>query len=188
MGYVIRGSADITRAPDYPQADVVVLNDSGKPYLMGMVMPNGEDFCYADSFYDLVCALIPDYAFASDEAERAYLRIVAADLGATIRQADIIVQIDPSDVTEGEWATLNAPKTGELAARADWWRCQVPLIAVTTSYEPFIPRPRPASKNDGTRGGTLWWVDPQDEESLITSLHEIGYIKAMTNLDYESGE
>lgn len=173
------------RSADYPQADVAVLNDKGTTYPFGMTMPNKEDFCYADSFRDLVCALIPDYAHTDSENEKAYLRIIAADMGATIRQAEIILEVDPSDVSESDWATLNAPKTGELAATADWWRSNIPLIAITTSYEPFVSRPRPASKNDGLRESNVWWVDPSSDESLIMTLHEIGYIQAMANLDYE---
>lgn len=187
MGYVIRGQGDIVPAPEHRESSIVVVNDAGSPYPLGMVMPSGESFCYADSYSDLVCALIPDYAHAKTEEDKAYLRIVLADNAAVRRQADILAQLDVDEVSDGDWATLNAPKTGEGAPEGIWWRSDIPLILVTTTYQPFTGRLRPGSKKDGVqKDNAVWWVDPTDEETLLTTLHEIGYVRVMSNLDFES--
>jgi hypothetical protein len=186
MGYIIKGPADIYPAPDHSASSIVVMSERGRPYELGMVMPNGEDFCYADSVRDLICALIPGYEQTKEDNERAYLRIVFADMAAVMRQSEILAQLQGSEVTESEWATLVAPKTGPESVRAPWWRCEVPLLVVTTSYIPFTDRERPASVHDGVRGKNLWWIDPSDEETLITTLHEVGYVRVMSNLDFEN--
>lgn len=185
MGYVIKGPADIRLSEGHPQSHEVVLNPDGRPYHLGMVMPDGEDFCYADNLHDLLCALIPEYDKQHDDSEKAFLRIVLADRAATIRQAEVLAGSDPSGVSESEWATLNAPKTGPESAAADWWRCDIPLFLVTTSYEPYTARTRPASSQDGVKPDNLYWVDPTDEERLILSLHDIGYVRVLANIDFE---
>ena len=185
MGYVIKGPADLRPAEDHPEATEVVLNEHGRPYALGMVMPGGEDFCYADSMHDLLCGLLPGYEKETNDEEKAFQRIVLADRAATIRQAEILVTADVDTVSESEWATLNAPKTGPETASADWWRSTIPLFLVTTSYEPYTGRSRPASNQDGVKPNNLYWVDPADEESLMMSLHDIGYVRVMENLDLE---
>jgi hypothetical protein len=185
MGYVIKGPADIRVATEHAESNEVVLSADGRPYPLGMVMPDGEDFCYADSMRDLICALIPEYEREQEESEKAFLRIVLADRAATIRQAEILVDCDPGSLSESEWATLTAPKTGPDSASAAWWRSAVPLLLVSTSYEPYTPRPRPASNQDGVKPDNLFWIDPTDEESLIESLHSVGYVRVLANIDFE---
>jgi len=51
------------------------------------------------------------------------------------------------------------------------WTCPVPLVLITTDYEPFTDRPVPQ--------GNIVWLDPITEVTYLQSLHKIGAIRFM---------
>lgn len=154
-------------------------NGAGYPYCMYF---NGNaEVAFAESHLELLDVLMPGYLDV-EEAERDYRRIRLAQSVAAQIQAEILVEVSPDDVTEGEWIALTAPR-GLSQPRADWWTCRVPLVVVETGYEPFTDIPRPASglPVEDPNGDNLWFIRPAEEEDFLVSLHEVGYLRMMEN-------
>lgn len=150
----------------------------GKSWPYCMYYRDGLAVAFADSYSELILALIPGYQ-EMDEGDKAFHRIRLAQGAAAQVQGRILAQVEQTDVSDAEWQVLVAPR-GEEQPRADWWTSEVPLVIVETSYEPFTDVPRPASGLESPDASTnIWWVRPEEEEDFLISLHEIGFIRLM---------
>lgn len=150
----------------------------GGSWPLCMYYRDGLMVAFADSYAELIFALIPGYQ-EMDEDEKAYQRVRLAQGAAAQVQGRILAQVDRNDVSDADWDVLVAPR-GQEQPRADWWTSDVPLVVVETSYEPFTGVPRPASGLHADDAETnLWWVRPGEEDDFLVSLHEIGYIRLM---------
>lgn len=161
------------------------LHDNGVGYRYAMYFRGNVDIAFADSYADLMDVLIPGYDSLSDE-DQALSRIQLAQSAAAQIQGMILAAVEDEEISDEEWAVLSAPRTGPQP-RADWWTSEVPLVVVETAYQPFTDVPRPASGLSSTADASnLWWVRPAEDEELLFSLHEIGYIRLMENTDLGS--
>jgi hypothetical protein len=150
----------------------------GESWPLCMYYRDGLMVAFADSYEELLYALIPGYQDMAPE-EQAYQRIRLAQGAAAQIQGRILAQIERQTVSDADWEVLVAPR-GETQPRADWWTNEIPLVVVETSYEPFTDVPRPASGlNSDSDDTNLWWVRPGDEDDFLVSLHEIGYVRLM---------
>lgn len=155
----------------------------GGAYPWCMYYRGDAEVAFADTPTDLLCALLPDYATLTP-TDAAVARIELGTAAATIIQAHVLAEADPASLTEADRTTLTAPRIGADAPHPEWWTCPVPLIVVTTAYTPYTDLPRPASGiSDTADAPNLWWVRPDTEETLLTSLHEIGYLRLMHATD-----
>lgn len=186
MSYLLTGPGDRQMSPELADTLITPMNAEGKPFAYCLIMPDGEDYLYADTYDDMLENLIPGYFDTEDPTEQAMMRMRLAGQVATIRQAQILADVDSSLITDEEWAVLVAPKLGSSVARADWWESPVPFIAVETAYTPYTDIPRPASGlSDGTNAENLWWIRPGEPEDFLLSLHEVGFVQLMENLNLE---
>jgi len=163
-------------------------HEDGSGYHYCMYMNGNEIIVFADTYGELLEALIPGY-IEFEENEQIYHRIRLAQQVAATVQAEILFDdgVSEDTVTSEEWAILTAPRNLSQP-RADWWECEIPLVVVETGYVPYTTIPRPASAiADGKPGATtnLFWVRPAEEEDFLFSLHEVGVIHLMENMDSE---
>ena len=157
---------------------VAPTHEDGTGYRYCLYFNGYATVAFADSYLDLLDALIPGYADLSEE-DAAFERIKLAGGVAAVVQAEILAQVDREDIADEDWAVLIAPRLG-AQPRADWWTCEVPLIVVETGYEPFTDVPRPASGLSAAADApNLWWIRPAEEEDFLLSLHEIGFVRLM---------
>jgi hypothetical protein len=158
------------------------MHTDGRGYLYCMYFHGDLEVAFADSYEELMDVLIPGYNEMTDE-DQAFNRIRLAQAAAAQVQAAIIASVEEGELSEAEYEVLMAPRAAKQP-RADWWRSEVPLVAVETSYQPFTDVPRPASALSATADApNLWWVRPAEDEDLLLSLHEIGYLRLMENID-----
>lgn len=189
MGYTVEGPGDRQHAHRDPHSVKAPFNADGQPYQYCAILGNNEDYVYTDTLTDLLEYLIPGYAEANGEEEKAVLRIRYAGSVATMLQANILANIDTDALSDAEWGVLTAPKLGPNVAEADWWTSSVPLVAVQTSYRPYTESSRPAAAGtEGVRGDTILWLRPADPFDLLSSLHETGYIQLLENTDIPDEE
>ncbi len=188
MSYLLTSPADRAAYGKTKHGTVNPANPDGGSFYYCVVMPDGEDYLYADSLTDVLAYLIPSY-LELDEEDKAVERIRLAGSIATTMQAVILSALPQETVSSEEWAILIAPKLGPKVARADWWGSPIPLIVVETSYVPYTSSSRPASAtSEGHKADNLWWVRPTDDDNLVISLHEIGYLHILENIDMETEE
>lgn len=157
------------------------LHEDGRGFAYCMYYNGNADVAFADTLPEMLEVLIPGY-LDLDGIDQDVARIRLAQQVAAQVQAEIIAEIDPSQVPETDWATLTAPR-GVSQPRADWWTCPIPLVVVETGYEPFTDVPRPASGlSDGLSApDNLWFIRPSEEEDFLISLHEVGYLLLREN-------
>jgi len=186
MGSRFAKYTDLEPAPDVAGSMLTPMNEEGNPFRYCMGMPDGEDILYADGYPDMLEGLLPGYLATEDEVERAVMRIQLGAQVATVMQAEVLANTDPAAISETEWKVLTAPRVGSTCVRADWWTSPIPLIVVETSYVPYTEIPRPASGlSDGVAADNLFWVRPAEEEDFLLSLHEVGFIRLMENMDID---
>lgn len=158
------------------------VKDNGQGFQYCMYFRGDVDVAFADSYDELMDVLVPHYSEMSEE-DKAFERIRLAQGAAAQIQGMILASLDEGAVSEEEWVVLAAPRSGPQP-RADWWTSDVPLVVVETSYQPFTDVPRPASAKASTADAdNLWWIRPAEEEELLFSLHEVGYIRLLENTE-----
>lgn len=183
------GPGDVAAAvKQYGFLPTPVNPDTGEAYVYCLVLPNGEDYLFADSITELMDGIIPGYD-TMEPVDAAEARILAAGHAAAWLQAAAISTLTADEfdaLDEADILTLLAPRLGPDAAQADWWRPNIPLYVVDTSYDPYTQLLRPASPTDGTlEGSTIRWIRPGEEEDFIMSLHEAGFVRLMENFARE---
>jgi hypothetical protein len=111
---------------------------------------------------------VPGYdALGASERAEARLRL-AVDLQVR-SQAGICARGALGQCTEDERATLLGGR--HVPPDPATWTAPVPLVLVTSFYAPTGPLPRPAGPAE-----LQIWLDPQDERTLLTSLHVAGAV------------
>ena len=155
-------------------------HEDGQGYRYCMYYRNDADVAFADTYDELMDVLIPGYNDMNDD-DQAYQRILLAQSVAAQIQALLMVDVDTATLSEEEQAVLNAPRGG-VQPEANWWISEVPLVVVETSYKPFTDVPRPASGiSSAADASNLIWIRPAEDEELLLSLHEVGYLRLMEN-------
>ncbi len=160
---------------------IAPVHEDGTGYAYCMYFNGNSEVAFADTPDELINYLAPGYTELSED-DRDVARIRVATSAAAQVQAEVLYDVTPEDVTQEEWAILNAPRSIEQP-RADWWTTEVPLVVVETAYAPYTDVPRPASGlADGVADASnLWWIRPMEEEDLLVSLAEVGYLSLLTN-------
>jgi hypothetical protein len=141
----------------------------GQTFGYEMIFDAGKSRAWANDAADMLDALSPGYLNA-DAAERLRARYRLATHVIAITQglllADHIgdLQADP---------TLSAAfATGGGQPDITVWASPIPLIVLDLHYAPFTERLRP----EATAAGNLLWFQAYDEEEMLTSLHQSGFI------------
>lgn len=142
----------------------------GRPYLFELVHAGWRG--YADTYDELVGLLIDGYDGLVTERARLAARLrYAADVQVPA-QAAITATAGPQEfesLPPAEREALTGPRDQPPAVAR--WTAPVPLVLVTSFYQPDgeVPRPEPA-------GGEVIWLDPSTDETLLVTLHEAGWI------------
>ncbi|MFI7132174.1 hypothetical protein ACIBQ1_41310 [Nonomuraea sp. NPDC050153] len=163
MTVIIRNTSAMEPPPAAP------VNGDGRPYRHEMIYAGGTYRGYADDAAELVGMLIPGYAALATDGERATARVrLALDLQVRV-QAELAAGPRLDACGEAERAVvLGARHEPPAPAR---WEAPVPLVLVSTFYEPAGALPRPSGPAE-----LQVWLDPADDWTLLTSLHTAGAI------------
>jgi hypothetical protein len=142
----------------------------GGLYRFELIDKDGRWRAYADDPDALVAELLPSDYLRADAAFRLRARTDFAVRVQVICQATLIadrglVGCDPEQV-----AVLRSDRATPPQVRS--WSAPVPLILVEGAYQPGGPLPRP----EATPPGVIVWIDPRDDEALLRSLHNLGWI------------
>jgi hypothetical protein len=141
----------------------------GQPYDLEMIYEGGQWRGYADTTAELTSLLITGYGQLADPDARLTARIrYAADTHVPI-QAGFAAGGDLDACTPGQLAALLGARDTPPAPAS--WDAPVPLVLVTSFYAPAGPLPRPAAGK-----GEIVWIDPESDDSLLSSLHEAEWI------------
>jgi hypothetical protein len=122
-----------------------------------MLADGGNSRVYADTPEELLGYLIPGYE-AAGEVEQLTSRILFANTAAVALQAYAVSDADV-ELTEEERRALEAPR--EVSPQVAVWESEIPLVLVTTYYQPQGALPCPSGKAlcTGEEGGNLIWLD-----------------------------
>jgi hypothetical protein len=149
----------------------------GTPYRFEMIFDGGGWRAYADEPADLVAQLIPGYGDLDSPVARAEARIAYATSAQVALQANLNSERGLDGCDEQERLVLLGPRHQPPAPLV--WRAPVPLVLVTTFYRPQGALHTPATEPPGE----IWWIDPGDDITLLTSLHRTGLITLATAAD-----
>jgi hypothetical protein len=168
----------------YQNADDSLLapvKEDGKGYRYAMYYNGFTDAIFADTHEDLLSILLTGYT-SCDESEKMDSRIRLAQNVASQLQAEILTEVEEGTLSEEELSILNFPR-GLPQPVVSFWKNDVPLIVVDTSYAPYTDVLQPTSAlSKGTMDAeNLWWIRPVEEEDFLVSLHEVGYIRLLEN-------
>ncbi len=173
---VMRNNAGPGRAVTPP------VHSDGTSYRYCMYFRGGHDVAFANTYLDLLDAMLPRYA-RLDEIERLNARIGVAHTVAAWTQGRILAELDEGDVSEEELRVLQASR-GRTPPHVGVWSSEVAYVVVETSFEPFTDIPRPIGRRfDGADSPNLWWICPADEEAFLISLHLVGHVTLMENTE-----
>jgi hypothetical protein len=165
----------IHRAPRFPE-DVVPpsVSAEGTPFPLCMFFSGMGSMAYADSYAELVDALIPGYGTYSDP-KALVARVDYAHSQAVWVQAQVWAD-NEEPLTPAQEQLLAAPRMG-VQAPSGVWEAPVPLVVLSVAYEPYTDVVMPLVASTAT--DTVWVIDPVSEESFLESLHEVGSIRLM---------
>lgn len=155
--------------PDMPPPPLTV-KDDGNPYRYEMLYAGLAQRAYADTTSELVSALIPGYLTLGD-VDQWEARLQLATTAQVALQALYLVDA-PSRLPEWQREILDGPRH-EPPTVANW-DCPVPLVLISSYYQPAGDIPKPV-REQGMPANVLW-IDPSDDTTFLTSLHELGYI------------
>ncbi|QFY13242.1 hypothetical protein GBF35_47695 [Nonomuraea phyllanthi] len=163
MAVTLRNPSALEPVPAAP------LKGDGLPYRYEMIHAGGSCRGYADDPAELVEMLAPGYASLATPGERSAARVRLA-MDAQVRlQAQLASggRLDACD--EADRAVILGGRHEPPAPAR--WEAPVPLVLISTFYEPAGPLPRPSGPAD-----LQVWLDPADDWTLLTSLHTAGVI------------
>lgn len=155
------------------------LNQYGNQYSFCMFFNNETEVAFADSYFELLEALIPMYS-QQDENTQEYLRIKLAQQAAAEIQAEILYTVDLETLALKEQKILTHPKhLPQLPI--EWWTSEIPIVVVETAYQPYTDVIKPASSHEPE--DNIWRINPLEEEQFLFNLHEIGYIRLLQTIE-----
>ncbi|MFI7642443.1 hypothetical protein [Nonomuraea sp. NPDC049400] len=134
-----------------------------------MIYAGGTYRGYADDFAELVEMLVPGYASLATDGERASARVRLAMDMQVRTQAQLAAGGQLDACSEAERVVILGGRHEPPAPAR--WEAPVPLVLVSTFYEPAGVLPRPSGPAD-----LQVWLDPADDRTLLTSLHMAGVI------------
>jgi hypothetical protein len=143
-------------------------NADGRPYVVDVVYDGWR--IRADSADDALRLLIEGYADLRDDTSRLRARRHLAVRAAVMVQT-LLNATELFDQNTDEESAVLLGRVGGTPKIVEWG-CAVPLVLVTSSYEPTgtIPRPR------ATGPGQVWWIDPSTGQSLLRTLHQTRWL------------
>lgn len=157
---------------------------TGEPFPLAMQFNGGWLYCWAEDVEECVAALVGNasYLDESDQQARLIMRVKAAMRLAVVVQAEQIheAQCDKrwERLTEAEKAMLFQVRIAQPKGLyedlfgAPWWTADVPLVVVSTGYEPWVDQPLPMGGPD-----RVWVIDPLTPEDTLSSLADLGVIR-----------
>ncbi|WP_460355642.1 hypothetical protein [Actinoallomurus acanthiterrae] len=134
-----------------------------------MIYAGGSLRGYADAVVELIEMLIPAYTALANDDERA-----AARLRLTL---DVQVRLQARLAAGGMLQDCTPEQRALILGRRDVqpsplrWDAPVPLVLITSFYEPVGSAARPEGPAD-----RQIWLDPSTDWTLLTSLHAAGAI------------
>ena len=169
-----------TRNPkEGPPSPPPLADGAGDAYRWCLRLPGQfEEYAFASTEVELVSVLlgIPEYAYL--DAQTALVeRIRFAISTQCWEQARL--NVHAQSIT-GDWwsapawqqAVLNGSRMHQphdwptkTQDAVDVWDCPIPLLLVSTAYEPYSTVPAPVGK-------TVWWIDPVEDATLLGSLED----------------
>lgn len=145
--------------------------NDGSLHRYELVYAGGTRRAYADTEDALCDVLIPGYAtMTSHEAWEA--RIAYLIRAQVIAQAGLNATDAFATLSHAEKTILQGPRHEPPVVAH--WSCPIPLILVATFYAPAGRNARPV-RDQGMEPNVIW-IDPSDEITFLTSLHDIGVI------------
>jgi len=151
-------------------------HDDGSAFRFEMICDEAARRVYADTWTELVEALITGYADVSsaeeaDETRLLYAVRVQVELQAAINAGAVEYKFsdEESNVLLGD--RHDQPRIG-------MWTSEIPLVLVTSYYEPFGELDRPVGRPPvGDADSNLIWLDPTDEQTLIETVAGAGIVE-----------
>ncbi|MFJ6438218.1 hypothetical protein [Streptomyces sp. NPDC091416] len=143
--------------------------DDGSNYVFEMIYDGGSWRGYADTPAELLEGLIPEYPELVSPKDKAAARIRLALRLQVQLQAGLTASEEFEQCTPEQQRALLAPRDTPPVLSS--WDAPVPMVLVTTFYRPAGRLPRPDGAEDA-----LIWIEPDDEWSLLVSLHQAGVI------------
>ena len=156
----------------------------GQLYRYEMIYDAGYRRAYANTLTELCTALIEEYdpdtlAAQLDDQHPTpsqrdrhtnrkldRLRILYTIKVQIWLQALINSEADLDLLTPHQLSVLRGQRTTQPAI--NHWNASVPLVLSAHEYQPYGPLAKP--------DGKILWIDPRDEQTLLTTLHETGWI------------
>jgi hypothetical protein len=142
----------------------------GRPYQYELIYDGGRWRAYADDFRSLMGELIDGYVEMTDDAERARARSEYAVRIQVVSQARLNAEHPLDQCTPEQEAVLMG--TRDTPPVVETWTAPVPLVLVSTFYQPHAETPAPVAEAPGH----ILWIDPTDDRSLLLSLHHLGVV------------
>lgn len=153
------------------QAPAAPSHPDGREWAYEMIYAAGDNRAYADTPTDLLDALIDGYS-TLDGTAQAHARISLAQSARVTMQATFIAERGDG-LTPEQRDILNTPQTPHTGP----WDSLVPLVVLTSDYQPYTDLPRPIGlpgANDALTN--IAWIDVSTDETLIETLHTLGFI------------
>jgi hypothetical protein len=148
----------------------------GTAYRYELLYDGATRRAYADTVTELLAALIVDYRGAGDDEARLTRRILHAVRTQVALQAALVADIGLHGCSADDTTVLLAPRDTPPAPTE--WAAPVPLVLVTSFYQPAGPLPRPrATARPGGHVGRLLWLAPDSEAGYLRSLHDAGVVR-----------
>lgn len=145
--------------------------------LFRYALVRGEMTTFSDDLSDLVGAVIPGYSAATGDEAALLARWQCAAATATELQQLIAAgeglnpAAEPEDVLTAIFTDRALPLPAE--AIAGRWDHRVPLVLLSTDYEPFTAAAKPS--------GNVRFIDSSTERAFLRSLADLGVLSFYTH-------
>lgn len=153
-------------APDTPTEAV---RGDGTPFPFE-VSHEGWRIC-ADSAEEILSILIGGYAGQHDERSRWHARASVA-IEAQVTTQPLLNAGELFDHCTEEETQILLHDSGVQPVIGEW-QCPVPLILVTSFYQPLGNIPQPVAISPGQ----IWWIDPSTAQSLLETLNGVRWLQ-----------
>ncbi|WIE80857.1 hypothetical protein [Curtobacterium sp. MCSS17_016] len=157
-----------------PGEDITTHLSESDRWVVAVTNPTSKVTVLADSLTDVVADMVDDYD-PSDPAKAFEQRLDYVVRSTAFQQAIVAAAavedgtLDIDTVGEDALTALFSDRTE--AAEVTEWNHSVPLLHVSSHYEPYTERPRPS--------GNVHLLDPYTELTLLQSLHAAGSLEVL---------